>query len=205
MPIKGYDDKRQITALPAISKSGDVLQPQLIYQGKTVNCHPNITFPDGWDIHHSESHWSTSDTPIRRESYCPVRRRVRDSLDLPLRQRALCIFDVYKAHRGDELISMLGRNGISVVYVPAACTDQLQPLDLIPNNVFKSHLKSEFHNYYSSEVQRQLAAGTDIANVTINMKLSAIKPLHARWLINAIDKLSKQHDMIKRSFTKAGM
>lgn len=55
VPIKGVDDKRQITAVLAVSKSGDLLPPQLFYQGLTDKCYPNYQFPKSWDIHHSEN------------------------------------------------------------------------------------------------------------------------------------------------------
>jgi hypothetical protein len=39
----GLNDKRQITALLACTKSGKLLPPQLIYAGKTDACHPKVT------------------------------------------------------------------------------------------------------------------------------------------------------------------
>ena len=110
----------------------------------------------------------------------PYVDNVNYEYDLPLVQTALCIFDVYQTHRGEELLQLLGKNNIRVVYVPASCTDQLQPL--LPNNVFKTLLKSEFQDFYASEIQRQLEAGTDVRDVKVDLKLSVIKPLHAKWL-----------------------
>ena len=63
--ISHMDDKRQMTVLLSCTKSGNLLPPQLIYQGKTDNCHPQFNFPADWDITHTESHWSTSDSMIR--------------------------------------------------------------------------------------------------------------------------------------------
>lgn len=63
--ISSLDDKRQITALLACTKSGELLPTQLIYSGKTDACHASYKFPDEWDIAHTESHWSTSESMIR--------------------------------------------------------------------------------------------------------------------------------------------
>ena len=63
--------------------------------------------------------------------YCYVRLEY----DLPLVQMALCTFDVCKAQRGEKLLQLLGKINIRDVNVPASFTDQLQPLDLLPNNV----------------------------------------------------------------------
>ena len=65
VPIAQLDDKRQMTALLACTKSGEMLPPQLIYQGKTDLCHPTYKYPENWDITHMESHWSTSESMIR--------------------------------------------------------------------------------------------------------------------------------------------
>ena len=54
--IAGIDDKRQITALLTISKSGVLLPPQVLYAGKTEQCHPKFQFPKTWDVYHSENH-----------------------------------------------------------------------------------------------------------------------------------------------------
>ena len=53
VPIKGVDDKRQITATFAVSASGDFLPMQLIYAGETKRCLPKFTFPL---VKSSESH-----------------------------------------------------------------------------------------------------------------------------------------------------
>lgn len=49
IPIAKSDDKRQITAVFAASMTGEYLAPQLIYKGKTERCHPQVSFPEGWD------------------------------------------------------------------------------------------------------------------------------------------------------------
>ena len=34
----------------------------VIYQGKTDLCHPKYKFPEGWNVTHSENHWSNEQT-----------------------------------------------------------------------------------------------------------------------------------------------
>ena len=123
VPIKGVDDKRQITAVLAVTKAP---------HNFCTKCHPPNKFPEGWDIHHSKNHWSNADTMCRymEKVIVPYVERVRDELDLPLRQKALCIFDVFKAHQDKCVLNALEDKDIKVVFVPAACTDRLQPLDI---------------------------------------------------------------------------
>ena len=62
--IKGLDDKRQITAVFGGTLTGEFLPMQLVYQGRTTQCHPNSKFPDDWHITHSDNHWSNETTMI---------------------------------------------------------------------------------------------------------------------------------------------
>ena len=61
--LTGLEDKRQITVLMAATKSGKLLPPQLLYEGKTERCHPkDVEFPEDWHVHHSATHWSNAQT-----------------------------------------------------------------------------------------------------------------------------------------------
>ena len=56
------DDKRQMTAVFAVSLSGDFLPPQLIYEGKTTRCLPCFQFPSTWNVTFTVNHWSNEGT-----------------------------------------------------------------------------------------------------------------------------------------------
>jgi len=80
--IANSDDKRQITAVLAATMTGDYLPVQLIYKGKTARFHPKVSFPDGWDVWHSENYWSNEDTMERyiRKIFIPYVSRKREVL-----------------------------------------------------------------------------------------------------------------------------
>ena len=63
--IIALDDKRQITAVFAGTLTGDFLPPQVIYQGTTPRCLPNIEFPKAWDITCTANHWSNEETMMQ--------------------------------------------------------------------------------------------------------------------------------------------
>ena len=64
--IAGVDDKRQITLLLGITKSGTLLPPQQIYAGKTELClSQKVKFPDDWDVTFTETHWSNELSMLR--------------------------------------------------------------------------------------------------------------------------------------------
>ena len=58
VPIKGVDDKRQITATFAVSSTGNVLPIQLIYTGKTRRSLPKYEFPASFSVGFTKNHWS---------------------------------------------------------------------------------------------------------------------------------------------------
>ena len=65
IPITHSDDKCQVTAVLAATLRGEFLPPQVIYQGKTMKCHPKVAIPSGWDIWDSPNHWSNEETMKR--------------------------------------------------------------------------------------------------------------------------------------------
>ena len=61
VPIKGVDDKRQITATFAVSSTGEFLPMQLIYGGKTQRSLPKYEFPASFSVGFTQNHWSNTD------------------------------------------------------------------------------------------------------------------------------------------------
>jgi hypothetical protein len=50
-----------------------------------------------------------------------------------------------------------------------------------------------------------LEKSDDISSIDIDLRMSVIKELHAKWLVNSIVELSKQNELIKKAFTCAGI
>ena len=110
----GLQDKREITVLLAISLTGELISPQVIYAGKTPRCHPHVNIPFGWNITHSASHWSNRDTMLEyiEKILDPYMARQREQLSLSPDAPGLCIFDVFAAHRCDEFLQSLREHNI---------------------------------------------------------------------------------------------
>ena len=133
--VTANHDKPQITTVVGCSLSGKLLPPQLLYEGKTDRCHPSISLPADWDIFHTESHWSNSASVIRYIDNVlqPYFQKQKKMLNLPAEQKSLLIIYVFHAHRTEDVLHHLEKNNILVIFVPANCTSQLQPLDLAVN------------------------------------------------------------------------
>ena len=141
--IKGLDDKRQITAVFGGTLTGEFLPMQLVYQGRTTQCHPNSKFPDDWHITHSDNHWSNETTMINyiAKIIIPFVRKKRRKLKKTEDQVALAIFDEFKGQVTQHVVKCYGKTtyflfvflpiariGILFIHVPANCTDRLQLL-----------------------------------------------------------------------------
>jgi hypothetical protein len=214
VPITSIDDKREITVVLACTAAGELLCPQIIYQGSTERCHPpeTVNFPEGWDIWHSKSHWCTHETMTRFivNVLEPWATKVKFDLDFPENQRGLVILDVYKAHRTPDVLEEFSKCCFEVQYVPANCTSELQPLDLSVNKVFKDHLKNSFTNWYGDCVAEAIKEFDDdvesaVAALRPDLRLSTLKPIHARWLIDSISHLNTTPSIVCRGWEEAGI
>ena len=87
-------------------------------------------------------------------------------MKLPSSQRALCIIDGFKAHCTSDVIKLLDHHGIDIVYVPANCTGELQPLDLSVNKSVKDIIKQRFQEWYADQIVDQKDAGSSVMPVT---------------------------------------
>jgi len=88
-------------------------------------------------------------------------------------QRALCIFDNFKAQLTTEVLNLLEDNHIDIVFIPANCTDCLQPLDQSVNKPAKDFLRGRFEEWYAKQICEQ---GT---SSPITFPLHLMKPLGA--------------------------
>ena len=120
-------------------------------------------------------------------------------------QQALCIFDIFAAHRDERLLAKLKEEKTSVVFIPASCTDQLQPLDLKVNKQFKSYLCEEFNQWYAGEIYKCIRDQQKLNEIKIDLRASVQKPIHAKWLVTAVEKISRNQDLIRSSFQAAGI
>ena len=203
--IDGKDDKRQITAVFGCSMSGDFLPPQLVYQGKTTKCLPSFQFPSDWSITYTANHWSNEET---MELYItkiilPYLAETKRKLKLPPSHPALLLFDNFKGQCTEKLLKLLDSKIINVVLIPPNCTDRLQPLDLSVNKTAKDFLRKCFQKWYALQVCSQLEGKT--SKEPVDLRLSVMKPLGAKWLVELNDYMKGKPDIIKNGFKEAGI
>ena len=208
VPLLGKGKQKQITGTFTVSKSGVFLPMQLIYEGKTNRCLPQgIKFPDGFDVTHIPNHWSNEEkvTQLLNSVIFPFMPKQREELQLPVEQKAMLIFNVFKGQTTNAVLKLIEDNNCIGVFVPANLTHYFQPLDLTVNGPAKKFLKSKFEEWYARNIEAQLNSGIDVYSVEVSRKLSTIKPLHAHWLIGLYDHMRNNPEMIKKGFELAGI
>ena len=185
--IKGLSDKRNITLMFVITLAGEFLPLQIIYGGKTDRCHPrDFQFPSGFCISHNEKHWSNEEETIKLIDtiIVPYIVKQRSELNLPTTQKALVIWDVFKGQVTQTVLDKLKSLDCEFVAVPANMTHFFQPLDLTINRSAKQFMRKQFVMYYSEIVRHKLENGENVEDIEVDLRLPAIKPLHAQWLVS---------------------
>ena len=114
----------------------------MIYQGKTTACLPQYKFPDDWHVTFTPNHWSNE--PTMKEYIKVILPYVQSKcaeLSVSSDHPALAVYDVFKAQLTEDVTLLLEENSISVVNVPANCTNRLQPRDISVNKSAKEFEK----------------------------------------------------------------
>jgi len=110
-----------LTAVLAVTAAGDYLPPQLLYQGKTPKCHPQVAFPDGWDVWHSKNQWSNEITMKHyiHKVIVPFVTEKWKKLKLDLVSPAAAIFDNFHGQTTDAILSLLRSHNIVLIQLIA--------------------------------------------------------------------------------------
>ena len=129
---KCRNDKRGITVTLSETITGKILPFQLIFIGKTARSLPSVEFPNGFCLSYNPKHWSNEYETINLlESVVdPYFCQVREELGLQNDQKALIIWDTFKAQSTDKVTKELERLNIVQVMVPKNMIYLLQALYL---------------------------------------------------------------------------
>ena len=124
--------------------------------------------------------------------------------NLPEDQKTILILDVFKGQITDKVTKFIKANNCVIVHVPNNMTDQFQPLDLYLNGHVKGFFKGKFECWYAQQITNQLEGRSSVYDVQVPLKLSVIKPIHSKWLLDLYDHLRISSDIIIKGFPIAG-
>ena len=91
-----------------------------------------------------------------------------------------------------------------ILHVPSNI-NYFQMLDLNVNGHTKEFLKEKFELWYADQVQKRVEASKDTYDIDIPLKLSDLKPIHAKWIIGLYAHLRNNEERVLKSWEMAGL
>ena len=177
---------------------------QSIYGGKTAASYRKFDFPSSFSLSTSEKHFSNTNESLKliKEVILPYVKEQKKSLD-DENQAALLIIDVFRGQMTVPVTQALKNNNIILVKIPPNITHIYKPLDLTVNR----SAKLKFTKWYSNKIHRQPDEGKQIDQVEVLLRLSVLKPLHAKWIIEFYDDMAtpKGKDVIANGWKSSGI
>ena len=194
--ISGMDDKR--------SMENKLLPMQLIYKGKTGQSLPKIQFPSGFSFSANLKHYSNEMESLKflKEITLPYVKTEREMLGLET-QPALLIYDVFRGQTTDKFLVVLKDNILSTK-IPPNMTHVFQPLDLTANKFAKN---MKFSTWFSRKISLGLENGVELDDIKVDNRLSVLKPLHAKWLVELYNHMPTDEgkEIVANGWKKAGI
>ena len=133
----------------------------------------------------------------------PYMTQKRKQLGLDLKQTGLVILDEFKRQTTNRVLNLPQTNDLVYVIVPPNCTDWMQPLHVSVNQAAKQFLQSKFENWHADNIVAQ--KNTDENIKPVDMKLSIVKPIAAKWIIDLYNFLVTNPQIIKNGFKHVGI
>ena len=90
-----------------------------------------------------------------------------------------------------------------MVIVAHNLINKFQPVDISVNQAAKRFISNKFNTWYVDWVSKQLSNGITPGPVKVSLKLSDLKPLHAKWIVDTYIHLRKQNDSVIKGFDAA--
>ena len=149
------------------------LYMQLIYDRKPTRIMPSVDFP-------SSFFWVSQNY---HKILVPDLKLQRKELNLAKKFPALSILDVLRGEMTLEVTLLLAEENILFVKVANNMVHLLQPFHLSVNGWIKKWMCQRVADWYAEQIQGDLELGSELESIKKKVTLTAMKPLHARWLI----------------------
>ena len=168
---------------------------------------PKFDFPKEFDVTYTKNYWSNFDKCVDpfESIIFPCLREKKKELGYLTEQYCLVIMDTFKGRDNDAIKALCNKNLCELVIVPHNLTNKFQPLELTINKKAKKFISNKFNKWYAEKVSKELRLGKAAGDVKVSLKLSELKPLHARWIVKMYDFLKHEKASIVKGFEKAGI
>ena len=188
--IADSTEKGMITATFAITLNRDFLPIQLIYGGKTKRSIPAVKFPDEFHVTANPKHYSNEKESLEmmRKIIIPYVEEQRRRLHLSNSHPAVLIIDVFKGQMTDAVKKFLKENRIlpGKPYVSISAPRRSRGTQWL----CEKNDEKKFTLWYADQIDQALDAGTALSNIEVSLKLSTVKPLHAKWILEVYNHMT---------------
>ena len=124
------------------------------------------------------------------------------ALKLPQNAKALLIFDKFRGETTIAVNDFLKKND-TTIHGPKNHTNLFQPLDISVNKSARCFIADKYQDWYAEKVLQQLNRGVTAHDVKVGLKLSIMKPLHAKWITEMYHHLKRSKQIVISGFRKA--
>ena len=182
-----------ITGTSAMTLDDHFLSVQLICGGKNWKSLPKVNFPKLFSLSANPKRDSNEQESIKvlEEIIIPYVKKEGERLGMEKDQAALLVIDVFKGQMTSPVLKVLSNNNILFQSVPANFTYLFQPLDVQggPNGFVKRLMKKKFTDSSAIQITLVIEEGKELETIEVTLKLSNIKLLHTKWLIEMYNEM----------------
>ena len=166
----------------------------MIYTGKTSQSIPKIQFPNGFSLSANLKGYSNDTESLKflKEIILPYVKTERERLGLET-QLALLIYDVFQGQTTGKFLDVLkdfSTSNILSMKIPPNMTHVFQLLDLTVSKFAKNFMKVMFSTWFS--ISLGLEVSVELDDIEVDYRLSVLKPLHAKWLVELYNNIHVQ-------------
>ena len=117
-------------------------------------------------------------------------------MKLPENAKGLLIFDVFKEQATSAVNDWLKKNDIIAIHVTNNHTNLFQPLGISVNKSAKCFIADKYQDWYAEKCLQQLSRDVAAHDVKMGVKLSIMKPLQAKWIIEMYHHLKRYKQIV---------
>ena len=109
-----------------------------------------------------------------------------------------------KGTTGNDLRGLCAKNR-EIVIIPHNLTNKFQSLDPGVSKAAKTYVFEKRNTQTANKISKQLKKDIAPPDVKVSLRLSVIKPLHAKWIVDLYHHLKADKEMIVNGFRTAGI
>ena len=151
---------------------------------------PKFTFRSNFHVTFTPNHWSNLEKceDLFKVIIFPYLSAKKKELGYPEDQRSLIIMDTFKGQDNEEMKRLFPESNCKLAIVPHNLANKFQSLGISINQSAKKFISNKFNTWYADRVSKQLSNGVAPAEVKVSLKLSDLKPLYARWIVETYNR-----------------